>query len=83
MIDGLIPCANLLKDMKVTLYALGVGSGSDYSELQSLAAYPVYGHFFKLKDYEQLNHVADSFAHLFCASKCNSLYTCFLNIANF
>ena len=72
MADGLSDAATLLRDMNVAIYALGVGSGSDYSELQSLAAHPVYGHFFKLRDYEQLNHVAKSLAHLFCASKCNS-----------
>ena len=69
MADGLTDTARLLRDMKVALYSLGVGSGSDYSELQSLATYPLYGHFFKLKDYDQLTHVAKSFAHLFCASK--------------
>ena len=72
MADGLSDTARLLRNMNVALYSLGVGSGSDYRELQSLDTYPVYGHFFKPKDYEQLNHVAKSFAHLFCAGKCNS-----------
>ena len=74
--EGLLESSELIKNAMVTLYAVGVGSASNYSELQNLATYPVYGHFFKLKDYDQLSYCAKSFAHLTCASKCISSYIC-------
>jgi len=69
MPDGLTQSVELLRNALVTLYPLGVGSGSDYDELQNMATHPVYGHFFKLKDYDQLQHFSKSFAHMVCASK--------------
>jgi hypothetical protein len=61
--------AQQLKDIGLTIFAIGVGSGIRVSELETMATSPVDEHVYLLDNFEELSFLADKIS----SSTCNGM----------
>ena len=61
--------AQQLKDIGLTIFSIGVGSGIGVSELETIATSPIDEHVYLLDNFEELYPLADKIS----SSTCNGM----------
>ena len=55
-----------LKNVGVVIYSIGIGSGIDISELETMASPPASNHVFLLRNFHELSTLEKNISHSAC-----------------